>query len=282
MYLPIGRNAAPSVVVTPHSTKENDVKIGLLGNGDLAVTLGKAWSSEGHSIVVTGRNRDQASAAEHIGAAARLVDPSDFADMADVVVVAIAWDRLANALALVGGPNGKLSGKTVIDCTNSVDYTTGRLLPETGSAAEYVARLATGARVIKALHLFAGASWPFVGEPGALPVVAICGDDAEALSQVEALIADIGARTAVLGGLDAARQAEEAAGFVMRVVAAGANPRLTVPTWTRHSSAWRPQISDLAAETDNPPELFLSIEARRRLVERCRTRPIAHWNAHYN
>ena len=52
---------------------------------------------------------------------------------------------------------------------------------------------------------------------------------ARALNRVAALIGDLGGRTAVLGGLDAARQAEEAAGFVMRLVAAGANPRLAVP-----------------------------------------------------
>ncbi len=48
-------------------------------------------------------------------------------------------------------------------------------------------------------------------------------------SHVWLLIDALGARTAVLGGLTAARQAEEAAGFVMRVVAAGANLRFAVP-----------------------------------------------------
>jgi len=57
-------------------------------------------------------------------------------------VVAIAWDGLEHALTLVGGPSGTLSGKTVLDCTNPVDYATGRLLPAAGSAAESVARVA--------------------------------------------------------------------------------------------------------------------------------------------
>jgi predicted dinucleotide-binding enzyme len=206
------------------------VKIGLLGTGNLAVTLGDAWATAGHSIVVTGRSPDRVkAAAEQIGAAATPVDPGQLADQADVVVVAIAWDGLEQALRLIGGPDGMLAGKTVIDCTNPVDYATGRLLPETGSAAELVAELAAGAHVVKALHLFAGASWPFAGEVGGSPVVAICGDDTGALGRAAALIGDLGARTAVLGGLAAARQAEEAAGFVMRVVAAGANPRFAVP-----------------------------------------------------
>ncbi|MEV5829825.1 NAD(P)-binding domain-containing protein [Spirillospora sp. NPDC052242] len=206
------------------------MEIGLLGTGNLAVALGKAWAAAGHSVVVTGRAPDRAKiAAERIGSAATPVDPGRLAERADAVVVAIAWDGLEEALTLVGGPDGTLSGKTVIDCTNPIDYTTGHLLPETGSAAELVAEVAAGARVVKALHLFAGASWPFTGEADASPVVAICGDDAGALDETAVLIGDLGARTAVLGGLAAARQAEEAAGFVMRVVTAGANPRLAVP-----------------------------------------------------
>jgi 8-hydroxy-5-deazaflavin:NADPH oxidoreductase len=109
------------------------------------------------------------------------------------------------------------------------DYATGRLIPGSGSAAEIVAGTAAGAHVVKALHMFAGASWPFTGERASAPVVAICGDDPSALEHARSLIADLGGRTAMIGTLASARQAEEAAGFVMRVVAAGANPRFAVP-----------------------------------------------------
>jgi len=206
------------------------VRIGLLGTGSLAVTLGRTWARAGHAIVVTGRDPDHASsAAEQIGDAATPADPQDLARLVDVVVVAVAWSGLETALTLVGGPTGALSGKTVIDCTNPVDYATGRVLPDSGSAAEVVAAAAPGAHVVKALHLFAGASWPFTGEPELSPIVAICGDDADALTTTGGLVTDLGGRTAVLGGLSAARQAEEAAGFVIRLVAAGANPRFAVP-----------------------------------------------------
>ncbi|MEV0841082.1 NAD(P)-binding domain-containing protein [Actinocatenispora sera] len=206
------------------------MQIGMLGTGNLAVALSRAWSTAGHSIVVTGRDPGRVvAAAEQIGTTATSALPGRFATRVDVVVVAIAWDGLEQALRLVGGPEGALAGKTVVDCTNPVDYATGRLLPETGSAAELVARVAAGAHVVKALHLFAGASWPFTGEADASPIVALCGDDAEPLDRVASLVADLGARSAVLGGLAAARQVEEAAGFVTRVVAAGANPRWAVP-----------------------------------------------------
>jgi 8-hydroxy-5-deazaflavin:NADPH oxidoreductase len=206
------------------------VNIGILGTGNLAVTLGRAWTAAGHTALLTGRDpRHAAEAADRIGPAAGAVDPADFAARVDVVVVAVPWAGLAGALALVGAPDGLLDGKTVIDCTNPVDYATGVLLPASGSAAELVARTARGAHVVKALHMFAGASWPFTGPRQSAPVVAVCGDQAGALDHAAALIGDLGGRTAVVGGLTSARQLEEAAGFVMRVVAAGSNPRLAVP-----------------------------------------------------
>jgi predicted dinucleotide-binding enzyme len=206
------------------------MKIGILGTGDLATTLGSAWAAAGHSIVITGRNDAHArAAARAIGPAATDTDPAEFAAAADAVVVAVPWNGLVSALRLVGATVGSLAGTTVIDCTNPVEYATGQVLPASGSAAELVARTATGANVVKALHLFAGASWPYSGEADRAPVVAVCGDDAGALALTGALIEDLGGRAVAVGALDASRQLEEAAGFVMRVVGAGANPRLAVP-----------------------------------------------------
>ncbi|MBO3746085.1 NAD(P)-binding domain-containing protein [Streptosporangiaceae bacterium NEAU-GS5] len=204
--------------------------IAILGTGNLAVTLGQAWAAAGHTLLLTGRDPSRAEEAAHqIGPAATAVNPGDLAARADVLVVAVAWEGLEAALSLVGGPSGSLAGKTVIDCTNPVDYATGEMKPPSGSAAALAARTAPGAFVVKALHMYAGASWPYPGPQTSAPVVAICGDEPAALDRAAALIRDLGGRAAVVGGLDAARQLEEAAGFVMRVVAAGHNPRQAVP-----------------------------------------------------
>ena len=208
------------------------MNVGILGTGNLATTLGRAWAAAGHSLSVTGRDASHAGqVANHIGHAAKAVEPAAFAAQADVdvVVVAVSFEGLETALSLVGAPQGSLAGMTVLDCTNPLDYQTGRLQATTGSAAELVAHAAPGAHVVKALHLFAGASWPYTGPRAAAPVVAICGDEPRALDRATALIADLGGHSAVVGGLDSARQLEEAAGFVMRLVAAGYNPRLAVP-----------------------------------------------------
>jgi predicted dinucleotide-binding enzyme len=170
--------------------------------------------------------------AETIGATATALDPSALAAATDVIVVAVSSTGIRSALALVGGPQGKLAGATILDATNPVDFATGRLLLASGAAAEIVAGAAPGAHVTKALHLFPGATWPFTANPDDRPVVPVCGDDTGALDTVRKLVGDLGACPVVIGGLDAARQAEEVAGFVTRVAIAGANPRLAVPDIT--------------------------------------------------
>jgi predicted dinucleotide-binding enzyme len=204
------------------------MRIGFLGTGNMTVALGKVWAAAGHQIFVAGRSSDNATkaAAEFAGTP---VEPAGLGAVADVIVVAVAWEGLEPALRLAGAPDGAFEGKTVIDCTNAVDYATGRLEPERGSAAEVVASLAPGAQVVKALHLFAGTSWRGRDEGAEQPTVAICGDDADALATTSALIRDLGGVAAIVGDLSSARQLEEAAGFVMRVVASGHNPRSAVP-----------------------------------------------------
>jgi predicted dinucleotide-binding enzyme len=222
------------------------MKIAFLGTGNLAVALGKVWAAAGHEIFVGGRSSDN-SAKAAVAFSGTPIEPAGLASVADVIVVAVAWEGLAPMLSMAGAPDGAFAGKTVIDCTNAVDYATGRLKPESGSAAELVAALAPGAHVVKALHLFAGTSWP--GRAGGAAdtaldaaaavaardaevgrsTVAVCGDDEGALEVAATLIRDLGGETAVVGDLSSARQLEEAAGFVMRVVAAGQNPRSAVP-----------------------------------------------------
>jgi predicted dinucleotide-binding enzyme len=223
------------------------MKIAFLGTGNLAVALGKVWAAAGHEVFVTGRSSDN-SAKAAAAFSGTSIAPARVGEVADVIVVAVGWEGLAPMLSMAGAPEGAFAGKTVIDCTNAVDYATGRLKPEHGSAAELVASLAPGAHVVKALHLFAGTSWPgraaeaardagatgagrdagVVGA-GGRAVVAVCGDEGEGLEVVAELVGDLGGEVAVVGGLGAARQLEEVAGFVMRVVAAGHNPRLAVP-----------------------------------------------------
>jgi predicted dinucleotide-binding enzyme len=207
------------------------MRIGILGTGVMASALAEAWVRRGHHVLVAGRSQDKARAiAERLGDAVEAVTPAQAAGASDAVVVAVAWEGLDHMLALAGAGEGSMAGKAVIDCTNAVDYASGLLKPPTGSAVQHIAGQAVGSRVVKALHLFAGASW-LAPTPAGQPkrTVAMCGDDDAALGIAAELIRDLGGVPAVIGGLEHARQLEDVAGFVMRVVAAGHNPVTAVP-----------------------------------------------------
>ncbi|WP_027345700.1 NADPH-dependent F420 reductase [Hamadaea tsunoensis] len=200
------------------------MKIGILGTGNLAAALAEAWSRTGHDVTVAGRSAEKTAAlAARLGV--RAAAPADL-DANEVVLVAIPWDGLAEAVASAGSLTG-----VIIDATNPVDWATGTLLPSTGSAVEQVAALQPSARVVKALHLYAGTSWPAPQAAGAAPkIVAMCGDDAEALEIAGRLVTDLGGTPAVVGGLAKGRQLEEVAGFAVSLVRNGLNPIHALPS----------------------------------------------------
>jgi 8-hydroxy-5-deazaflavin:NADPH oxidoreductase len=76
--------------------KEGAVKIVVIGRGNVGGGLAGLWHSAGHDVTAVGREGGDASDA-------------------DVVVVAVPGDSIAQALSNVTG----LAGKTAIDATNS-------------------------------------------------------------------------------------------------------------------------------------------------------------------
>jgi len=204
---------------------EQNLSIAIIGTGDLASTLGAAWARAGERVSVFGRSPDRAAAVA-AGIGARTAAAEEIAGH-DLVVLAVAPEGVRNALALVGAPEGALTGVPLVDTTNAVDWGTGRHLLDDGSFAEQVAAWAPGAAVVKALQSYAGRTW--LDDPDARRTVPVCGDDPAALDVVGRAVGALGGRSLVVGGLAAARQAEEATAFIARIAAAGGNPREAVP-----------------------------------------------------
>ncbi|WP_431955115.1 NADPH-dependent F420 reductase [Nocardia lijiangensis] len=205
------------------------MRIGILGTGTMAAALGGCWTRAGHEVAVAGRSLAKAQLlADRLGGKARATTVRQAVAEADAVLLAVAWDGVADILRSAESATGTLAGTTLIDPTNAVDHGIGVLnTPPGGSGAQRVAELAPGAHVVKAFHLFPAEQWI---DPGGVPAtVAICGDDPNALRVTEILVRHAGAEAAVLGGLDRARQLEEAAGFVIGLVFRGFDPRAAVP-----------------------------------------------------
>ena len=126
---------------------------------------------------------------------------------ANLVVLALPYPE---GRAVARGQGAALSGVTVVDTCNPVDFSTfDSLLTSPGmSAAEEIAAACPAARVVKAFNTTFAATL-VAGRVGGLPLdVFIAGDDARAKAQVAALVRDGGMRPVDTGPLRRARELE--------------------------------------------------------------------------
>ncbi|NTV28031.1 MAG: NADPH-dependent F420 reductase [Methanothrix sp.] len=184
------------------------MKIGIIGSGNVGSALGKIWGKNGHEIRFSSRNPEKLRAlAESIGKNASYGLPVEAAKFGEVIVLAVPWGQAENAIKSAGS----LEGKILIDCTNPLkaDYS-GLAVGGTTSAAEEVARLAPGAKVIKAFHTtFAALMQSESRMFGSInPTGFYCGDDAAAKAVVANLIQETGLEPMDVGPLANARYLE--------------------------------------------------------------------------
>lgn len=203
------------------------MRITILGTGMMAEALGGRWVRAGHTVTVAGRAPGRAAQlAARLGAGARAL--GDAVAGAEAVLLAVPFDAVTDALTAAGAAAGAMAGVPLLDPTNALEHATGVLtLPPAASAAQLIAAHAPGAHVVKAFHLFPAGQWT---DPSCSTVtVPLCGDHPDALATAATLVRDLGAIPAVFGGLERARQLEEAAGFAIRLAFAGVDPRTAVP-----------------------------------------------------
>ncbi len=188
------------------------MSIAILGTGNMAKGLAGLFDAAGYDVVIG--SRDPLRAAE----AARTIGPrvagtglAEAAAGADTVVLAIPFDGAADVLAAAGD----LTGKIVIDITNplTADYA-GLTIGHSTSAAEEIARLVPGARVVKAFNTVFAGVLQAGGKVGGQPVtVFVAGDDDAATQAVEAIAVKAGFAVQQAGALARARYLEPVAGL---------------------------------------------------------------------
>ncbi|HEY0919118.1 NADPH-dependent F420 reductase [Devosia sp.] len=188
------------------------MSIAILGTGNMAKGLAGVFDAAGYDVVIG--SRDPLRAAE----TARTIGPrvagtglAEAAAGADTIVLAVPFDGVADVLAAAGD----LSGKVVIDITNplTADYA-GLTIGHSTSAAEEIARLVPGARVVKAFNTVFAGVLQAGGKLGGQPVtVFVAGDDETANAAVEAIAARAGFAVQQAGALARARYLEPVAGL---------------------------------------------------------------------
>jgi 8-hydroxy-5-deazaflavin:NADPH oxidoreductase len=184
------------------------MKIGVIGSGNVGSALGRIWGKNGHLIRFSSRNPEKLKAlVESIGKNASYGLPAEAAEFGDVLVLAVPWGQAENAIKSAG----ILEGKILIDCTNPLkpDYS-GLAVGGSTSAAEVVASLAPGAKVVKAFHsTFAALMQSESRLFGSInPTGFYCGDDSAAKAIVANLIQETGLEPLDAGPLANARYLE--------------------------------------------------------------------------
>jgi 8-hydroxy-5-deazaflavin:NADPH oxidoreductase len=194
--------------------KERDhVKIGILGTGNVGRTLGNAFIALGHEVKMGSRDAHNKKATEWASTSGINASTGTFADAAkfgDVIVLALLWAGVENALSLADPEN--FDGKVVIDATNPLHYESGKLpvltIGHTDSAGEQVQRWLPSARVVKAFNSVGYALMFKPDFPDGPPDMFICGNDDAAKQRVTAILADFGWPAIDIGGIEGSRVLE--------------------------------------------------------------------------
>jgi predicted dinucleotide-binding enzyme len=184
------------------------MKIGIIGSGNVGSALGKIWGSNGHEIMFSSRHPERLKGlAESLGKNACYGFPDEAAKYGDVVVLSVPWTQASEAVKAAGS----IKGKILIDCTNPLKPDMGGLaVGHTTSAAEEVAKMAPGAKVVKAFNTtFAAVMHSPSRTFGSQRATGFyCGDDCSAKSIVCGLIKETGLEPLDVGPLMCARYLE--------------------------------------------------------------------------
>lgn len=186
------------------------MKIGIIGAGNIATGLGRFWAKHGHELFFS-YSRD----AEKLRRAAAGVDPkakpgspAEAVAFADVVVLAVPYTAVPDAVSAAGS----LAGKLLFSTVNALkpDYS-GLAVGTTTSAAEEISKLAPGARVVEGLPAFAEVlNSDNQKIEGQQPTVFVSGDDADGKKVVATLLSECELHVVDAGPLWSARYVEPA------------------------------------------------------------------------
>jgi predicted dinucleotide-binding enzyme len=186
------------------------MNVGIIGSGNMGASMGKAWARKGHQVLFSfSRNpRDLKAVADSTGPNARTGTPAEAATFGEVILLAVPWGAVPVALREAGD----LAGKVLFSCVNCLkpDFS-GLAVGTTTSAAEEIAKLAPGAKVVEAIppmaQILASESHRLGGQQ--LSVFS-CGDDSDAKQRVARLLSDLDLEPVDAGPLSSARYTEPA------------------------------------------------------------------------
>jgi predicted dinucleotide-binding enzyme len=199
------------------------MRIGILGSGLMGGKLGTLFARAGHEVVFSyARNKEKLTRlARDARGNARAGTPSEAAEEADAVLLAVHWSRIDDVLSRAGG----LSGKVIVTCSLPMnDDNTELVIGHASSGAEALAKKVPKARIVSAFNTVPSEVLFGVFEArrkAKRPSLVYCGDEAGSKGIAAELIRDLGFEPVDAGPLRIARYTEPFALLVAQLAYEG-------------------------------------------------------------
>jgi predicted dinucleotide-binding enzyme len=186
-------------------------KIGILGSGAVAKTLGSGFLKHGHEVMLGTRDASKLDAWLAQNPNAKVGTFATVAAWADTIVLAVKGTAAKSALELAGAEN--LNGKIVIDTSNPIDGapTNGVLryfTPQNDSLMEQLQAAFPNAHFVKAWNSIGSAYMVNPAFAEGRPSMFICGNSDAARAEVSVILEKFGFEVEDMGMAEAARAIE--------------------------------------------------------------------------
>lgn len=180
--------------------------IAIIGAGNVGAALAKAFILKGKTVIFGVNNPDKyRDLAMSFGKSASVTTAKEAVSLGAVVVLAVPYAAAESVAKSV--PNWQ--NKILVDATNPLaEGLSGLTVGTTSSGAEEIAKLAKGARVVKAFNTTGAENMADSCYAAGKAFMPVCGNDAEAKGNVMALAELIGFDAVDLGDLKSSRYLE--------------------------------------------------------------------------
>lgn len=189
------------------------MKIGIIGSGEVAQSLGKGLTSLGHDVMIGSRDpkkKELTAWKSKLGKKASVGTTTETANFGDLCFLAVAWHAGEDVIAQV---RPELAGKIVIDVTNPLVFNDSGppelALGHNMSGGEIVQQSLPDSHVVKALNIINHQSMVNPSYKTGIPTMFICGNNKSAILHTTELLQEMGWSDIVdLGGIEKSRLLE--------------------------------------------------------------------------
>ncbi len=186
-------------------------KIGILGSGVVAQTLGSGFVKHGYRVMLGTRDPRKLEKWQTAnGERGTVGSVSDASEFGELLVLAVKGTAAMAALQSIGGD---LAGKTIMDATNPIadaPPVNGVLQFFTGQNESLMEQLQTAFPKARFVKAFNSVSSLKMVNPGfdMVPTMFICGNDKNAKNTIADIVRQFGWEAEDMGGAEAARAIE--------------------------------------------------------------------------